>query len=55
MGIILSIFYGFVGLVIIFFIVQKVISMGIDQSKEVKALRSELNEIKKMLKDLKGR
>lgn len=29
--------------------------MGIDQSKEVKALRSELNEIKKMLKDLKGR
>lgn len=29
--------------------------MGINQSKEGKALRSELNEIKKLLKDLNGR
>jgi uncharacterized membrane-anchored protein len=35
MGIIVSIFYGFVGLVILFF-VQYAISSGIDNSKEVK-------------------
>ncbi len=53
--IIISIFYGFVGLVILFFIVQYAISIGIDNSKEVKAFRSELKEIKKQLKDLGGK
>ncbi|MET3322682.1 UNVERIFIED_ORG: hypothetical protein ABIC97_005835 [Peribacillus simplex] len=55
MGIIVSIFYGFVGLVILFFIVQYAISSGIDNSKEVKAFRTELKEIKKQLKDLGGK
>ncbi|TVX79524.1 hypothetical protein FQP34_15165 [Peribacillus simplex] len=55
MGIIVSIFYGFVGLVILFFIVQYAINSGIDNSKEVKAFRSELKEIKKQLNDLGGK
>ena len=55
MGIIFSIFYGFVGLVILFFVVQYAISSGIDNSKEVKALRSELKEIKQHIKDLGGK
>lgn len=52
MGIILSMFYGFVGLVVLFVIIAYAVSIGIDNSKQVKALRSELKEIKKQLKDL---
>jgi hypothetical protein len=55
MGSIVSIFYYFVGLVILLFIVQYAISNGIDNSKEVKAFRSELKEIKKQLKELGGK
>jgi hypothetical protein len=52
MEIILFIFYGFAGLVALFFILQYTISNGIDNSKAVKALRSELKEINKQLKNL---
>jgi hypothetical protein len=52
MEIVFFLFFGFFGLVILFFIIQYAISSGIDDSKEVKALRSELREIKKQVKDL---
>ncbi|WP_155925706.1 hypothetical protein [Bacillus sp. UNC438CL73TsuS30] len=52
MGIILTLFYGFVGLVVLFLIIAYAVSIGIDNSKQVKALRSELKEIKNLLKDL---
>ena len=48
----MGIFYGFVGLVGLFLIIAYAVSIGIDNSKQVKALRSELREIKKELKDL---
>jgi hypothetical protein len=50
MLLILYLFFGFVGLVILYFMLQNAISGGIDNSKEMKALRSELEEIKKQLK-----
>ncbi|WP_310179397.1 hypothetical protein [Neobacillus niacini] len=49
MGIILTLFYGFIGLVVLFLIIAYAVSAGIDNSKQVKALRSELKEIKKQL------
>jgi TM2 domain-containing membrane protein YozV len=52
MGIILTLFYGFIGLVVLFLIIAYAVSIGIDNSKQVKVLRSELKEIKKQLKDL---
>lgn len=52
MDIILYIFYGFAGVAALFFALQYVISNGIDNSKAVKALKSELKDIKKLLKDL---
>ncbi|MDR7002918.1 hypothetical protein [Neobacillus niacini] len=52
MGIILTLFYGFIGLVVLFLIIAYAVSIGIDNSKRVKALSSELKEIKKQLKDL---
>ncbi|WP_335384207.1 hypothetical protein [Neobacillus drentensis] len=55
MGIFLSIFYGFVGLIVLFVIIAYSVSMGIDNSKQVKALRSELKEIKNQLKEFSGK
>jgi hypothetical protein len=52
MDIILYIFYGFAGVAALFFALLYVISNGIDNSKAVKALKSELKDIKKLLKDL---
>lgn len=52
MGII-YIFYGIVGLAVFFLLIQYAVTNGIDQSKEVNALRAELKEIKNQLKDLK--
>lgn len=46
------IIYGLVGLVGLFLIIVYAISFGIDNSKQVKLLRSELKEIKKELKML---
>jgi hypothetical protein len=37
------------GFVFLFFIIQSAVSSGIDNSKEVKALRAELTEIKNKL------
>ncbi|SFA69522.1 MULTISPECIES: hypothetical protein [unclassified Bacillus (in: firmicutes)] len=51
MDFILIIFYGFVGLVGLFLFIVYAVSMGIDHSKSVKALRYELKELKKQLKD----
>lgn len=50
--IIFILFYGFAGLVVLFFIIQYAISSGIDNSKKVRAMRTELKEIKKLVKDL---
>ncbi|MGG0658646.1 hypothetical protein [Rummeliibacillus pycnus] len=47
-------FYGFVGLIALFLIITYAVRFGIDSSKQVKALRSELKEIKKQMKDLDG-
>ncbi|MBT2730125.1 hypothetical protein J7E63_25025 [Bacillus sp. ISL-75] len=55
MGIFLSIFYGFVGLIVLFVIIAYSVSIGIDNSKQVKALRSELKEIKNQLKEFSGK
>ncbi|HWI47749.1 MAG TPA: DUF5320 domain-containing protein [Rummeliibacillus sp.] len=46
------IIYGFVGLITLFLIIAYAVRIGIDTSQQVKALRSELKEIKKQIKDL---
>ncbi|CAH2715904.1 hypothetical protein BACCIP111895_03088 [Neobacillus rhizosphaerae] len=48
----MGIIYGLVGLVGLFLIIVYAVSFGIDNSKQVKLLRSELKEIKKELKIL---
>ncbi|MBI0581213.1 hypothetical protein IEC97_28270 [Neobacillus cucumis] len=53
MEIILYAFYGLVVLVGLFLFIIYAVSIGIDNSKQVKALRSELKDIKKELKDFK--
>ncbi|WP_158587396.1 hypothetical protein [Neobacillus notoginsengisoli] len=52
MEFILYIFYGLVGIVFIFYILQLFITNAIDRSKEINNLRTELVEIKKQLKNL---
>lgn len=52
MEIILYAFYGFVLLVGLFLFIVYAVSIGIDNSKQVKALRSELKEIKLELDNL---
>jgi hypothetical protein len=49
------IFYGFVGLILLLVIIAYGVQIGIDTSKQVKALRSELKEIKMKLKDIEGK
>ena len=51
MEIILYAFYGLVVLVGLFLFIVYAVSFGIDNSKQVKALRSELKEVKKELKN----
>ena len=53
MGNIFILFYGFIGLGILFVIIQYAISNGIDSSKEIKAMRLELEEIKEEIKKIK--
>lgn len=48
----MGIIYGLVGLVGLFLVIVYAVSFGIDNSKQVKALRSEFKEIKRELKIL---
>ncbi len=45
-------FFGVIGLIVLYFMLRYVISKGIDNSEEVRALRLELSAIKKQLKDM---
>ncbi|MBS4176999.1 hypothetical protein [Lederbergia citrea] len=45
-------FYGFFGLILLFLIITYAVRLGIDTSKQVQNLRSELKEMKKQIKDL---
>lgn len=44
--------FGFIGLVLLFIIVIYGVQMGIDSSKQVKALKAELKDIKRHIKEL---
>ncbi|MCM3757241.1 hypothetical protein M3197_07020 [Sporosarcina aquimarina] len=44
--------YWLIGLAIVFFIITYGVQYGIDTSKQVKAIKMELREIKKQLKDM---
>ncbi|MDR6123567.1 hypothetical protein QFZ87_003164 [Bacillus sp. SLBN-46] len=46
----MGIIYGLVGILGLFLIIVYAVSFGIDNSKQIKLLRSELKEIKKELK-----
>lgn len=48
----MPLFYGLLGGALLFFIVTYGVRFGIDTSKQVKALKMELREIKKQLKDM---
>ena len=41
-----------IGLIILFFIITYAVRYGIDTSKQVKSLKSDLKEIKKQIKEL---
>ncbi|QOR64713.1 hypothetical protein IM538_12640 [Cytobacillus suaedae] len=45
----------FMFLIALYFIIKKAISNGIDQSKEVKLLRREIAELKKVKADRQGK
>ncbi|MFE7064034.1 hypothetical protein ACFVAD_18030 [Sutcliffiella sp. NPDC057660] len=49
------IFYGTIGLILLFLIIVYAVRAGIDTSQNMKALRSELEGIKRKLKDMKVR
>lgn len=48
-------FYGFIGIILLFFIIVYAVQIGIDTSKQLKALRSELKQIKMELKKNEGK
>ncbi|MGX9134162.1 hypothetical protein ACWV26_07255 [Rummeliibacillus sp. JY-2-4R] len=43
--------FSIIGLIILFLIITYAVRYGIDTSKQVKSLRSDLKEIKKQIKD----
>ncbi|MBM7619695.1 hypothetical protein JOC95_001547 [Bacillus tianshenii] len=45
-------FYGTTGLILLFLIIVFAVRAGIDTSKNLKAIRSELREIKRKLKEM---
>ena len=51
MEILFWMFYGLIGLVGLFLLIAYAVSYGIDNSKQVKALSTELRELRKQLKE----
>jgi ABC-type lipoprotein release transport system permease subunit len=51
-GLIITLFYSLIGLVVLYLIILYAVSNGIDSSKEVKELKLQLTEMKKQLEDL---